>query len=104
MSLPCLYTEDTLHIKCLGLQGRGWPSEEALLDLLNSNPEFYADLCQGKLEIDHKGRHALIVPYSKKLYDKLLTTEPFPETKERAKVAKDSFLKVTNEEVLRYGY
>ena len=103
MSLPCTYAKDTLTIKCLCLQGFGWPAEEALMNTLKSNPEWYAELCMGVIEVDAKDRYALIVPYSKKIYERLLEIEPLPSDQIMKKPRPD-FLMPTNAEVLKYGY
>lgn len=103
MSIPCTYDNDTLTISSLNMQGQGWPREEAFFAALKSAPDLYAELCVGSIKED-KGRLVVLTPYSKKLYERILELEPLPEEKIIPKVKKDSLLKPTNEETLKYGY
>lgn len=102
IEIPCSYANDTLRIKALGIEGRGWPKEEAFLNAIKASPELYAELCVGNIQ-EVSGTFCLTVPYSTKVYERIFEIEPLTTQKEQKKL-KSNFLKPTSEEVLRYGY
>lgn len=99
ISIPCNYAEETLKVKSLGINGKGWPQEEAYFNAIKAVPELYSDLCTAVVTDKE-----ILVPYSKKVYDKLLEVEPLPEDKVKAAKKENSLLKATSEEVLKFGY
>jgi hypothetical protein len=103
ISLPCTYNNGTLEIKCLNIIGEGKSIDDAFFKAIKNTPELYSDLCMGKTEKDNRNRYAIIIPYSQKVYDRIIEVEPFPSDKIRAK--KDSqLIKASAEDLLKYGY
>ena len=103
MQIPCTYDNDTLFIKALNIRGQGWPREEAFFNALKASPELYGELCAGTIH-EHKEKLFILVPYSTKLYDRIIELEPLPTAAEQKKLKKNNLLKPTTEEVLKYGY
>lgn len=101
ISMPCNYEGETLVVKALNLRAEGYPAEQAYFTAIKSAPELYAELCTGVITED-KGKYTLIVPYSQKVYDRILEVEPFPLDKPKKK--REGVLKATSDEVLKYGY
>ena len=104
MSIPCTYVHEILTISSLDIQGKGWPQEEAYFMALKSAPDLYAELCLGTIK-EEKGRLTVVIPYSKKVYERILELEPLPEEKTIVKVKRENnILTPTSTETLKYGY
>jgi len=98
ISLPCKFENGTLTVKGLGLNGKGEPKEEAFFNAIKAVPELYSELCTSVVTDT-----SILVPHSKKVYERILELEPLPEDR-ATKAKKDGLFKPTSEDVLKYGY